>query len=75
MLYGELIRMDVFSHNAYLCTLISRGDLEPTPGNVLRSASSVSESVLTSHEGPAKLDGRQQEMLHYSSEVCEIIFR
>ncbi|KPJ13735.1 Mediator of RNA polymerase II transcription subunit 12 [Papilio machaon] len=33
-LFGELIRRDVFSHDAYMCTLISRGDLisptEPT---------------------------------------------
>ncbi|XP_026323526.1 mediator of RNA polymerase II transcription subunit 12-like isoform X6 [Hyposmocoma kahamanoa] len=26
-LFGELIRRDVFSHDAYMCTLISRGDL------------------------------------------------
>lgn len=24
-LFGELIRRDVFSHDAYMCTLISRG--------------------------------------------------
>lgn len=26
-LFAELIRRDVFSHDAYMCTLISRGDL------------------------------------------------
>ena len=26
-LFSELIRHDVFSHDAYMCTLISRGDL------------------------------------------------
>lgn len=26
-LFSELIRQDVFSHDAYMCTLISRGDL------------------------------------------------
>lgn len=26
-LFGELIRRDVFSHDAYMCTLISRGDV------------------------------------------------
>lgn len=26
-LFAELIRHDVFSHDAYMCTLISRGDL------------------------------------------------
>ena len=30
LLFGELIRSEVFSHNAYMCTLISRGDLQPT---------------------------------------------
>lgn len=32
-LFSELIRHDVFSHDAYMCTLISRGDLL-TGGNV-----------------------------------------
>lgn len=27
-LFGELIRHDVFSHDTYMCTLISRGDLQ-----------------------------------------------
>lgn len=26
-LFSELVRRDVFSHDAYMCTLISRGDL------------------------------------------------
>lgn len=32
-LFYELVRNDVFSHDAYMCTLISRGDLltGPTP--------------------------------------------
>lgn len=29
-LFTELIRNDVFSHDAYMCTLISRGDLQST---------------------------------------------
>lgn len=33
LLFCELIRHDVFSHNMYTCTLISRGDLAfGTPG-------------------------------------------
>jgi len=31
LLFGEFIRHDVFSHNAYMFNLISRGDLQPTP--------------------------------------------
>ena len=27
LLFGEMIRHDIFSHDAYICTLISRGDL------------------------------------------------
>ncbi|KAI5713129.1 hypothetical protein M8J76_012279 [Diaphorina citri] len=32
-LFAELIRHEVFSHDAYMCTLISRGDLPSTGGN------------------------------------------
>lgn len=32
-LFSELIRHDVFSHDAYMCTLISRGDLLTGTGN------------------------------------------
>ena len=32
LLFCELIRHDVFSHDAYMSTLISRGDLMPIPG-------------------------------------------
>ncbi|KAI8498739.1 Mediator of RNA polymerase II transcription subunit 12-like protein, partial [Branchiostoma belcheri] len=31
LLFSELIRSEVFSHDAYMCTLISRGDLLHTP--------------------------------------------
>nr|XP_006824481.1 PREDICTED: mediator of RNA polymerase II transcription subunit 12-like protein-like [Saccoglossus kowalevskii] len=31
LLFCELIQHNVFSHDAYMCTLISRGDLLPTP--------------------------------------------
>ena len=30
LLFSELIRCDVFSHDAYMCTLISRGDIANT---------------------------------------------
>lgn len=30
-LFAELTRHDVFSHDAYMCTLISRGDLLSAP--------------------------------------------
>ena len=59
MLYGELIRLDVFSHDSYLCTLISRGDLESTS-----STHSGSENTLSSQDSSGKLDGRNPELLH-----------
>lgn len=31
MLFAELIRREVFSHDAYMCTLISRGELSQGP--------------------------------------------
>ncbi|RWS13512.1 thyroid hormone receptor-associated protein-like protein [Dinothrombium tinctorium] len=31
LLFGELIRCDVFSHDAYMCTLISRGQFANSP--------------------------------------------
>lgn len=40
-LFAELIRHDVFSHDAYMCTLISRGDL-----NVANPPGRISSSIL-----------------------------
>uniref|UniRef100_A0A0A9YNL5 Mediator of RNA polymerase II transcription subunit 12 n=1 Tax=Lygus hesperus TaxID=30085 RepID=A0A0A9YNL5_LYGHE len=36
-LFSELVRHDVFSHDAYMCTLISRGDLLQVTGQVVGS--------------------------------------
>ena len=67
MLYGEFIRLDVFSHDTYLCTLISRGDLEPSPAVGHRPESGIPENNLTSHEGTGKVESRHQEILLDSS--------
>lgn len=37
LLFSEFIRHDVFSHDAYMCTLISRGDLSITTATRPRS--------------------------------------
>ncbi|KAM4693939.1 mediator of RNA polymerase II transcription subunit 12-like protein isoform 2-T2 [Discoglossus pictus] len=37
LLFCEFIRHDIFSHDAYMCTLISRGDLSVTASNRPRS--------------------------------------
>lgn len=43
LLFCEFIRHDVFSHDAYMCTLISRGDLSVTAAS--RSRSPTGENV------------------------------
>ncbi|GAB6019774.1 hypothetical protein CHUAL_001322 [Chamberlinius hualienensis] len=58
LLYAELIRSDVFSHDAYMCTLISRGSLStnnnqpvkpPTPDLLLSDSKpeSVKQDILS----------------------------
>lgn len=39
MLFSELVQHDVFSHDEYVNTLISKGDI--TPGNVLKFCSLI----------------------------------
>lgn len=53
LLFGELIRNEVFSHNSYMCTLISRGDLQPTPPV---SIPSPPRPVIQSIEHPPEAD-------------------
>ncbi|XP_045454352.1 mediator of RNA polymerase II transcription subunit 12-like [Melitaea cinxia] len=52
-LFGELIRRDVFSHDAYMCTLISRGDLisptEPTSSGNAHTVAPPATSAGTNH--------------------------
>ena len=60
-LFSSLIRHDIFSHDAYLCTLVARGDLSaiPQPPPASTNAPSVPpvQSVATpgpaSHPGPS----------------------
>lgn len=44
-LFSELIRNDVFSHDAYMCTLISRGDLLNAPSFIIN----MNNKTLTSN--------------------------
>uniref|UniRef100_A0A8C9PYV4 Mediator complex subunit 12L n=1 Tax=Spermophilus dauricus TaxID=99837 RepID=A0A8C9PYV4_SPEDA len=52
LLFCEFIRHDVFSHDAYMCTLISRGDLSVTASTGLRSPAgeNVDEHYPKDHE-------------------------
>ena len=47
LLFHELIQHDVFSHDAYMCTLISRGDLLCSP-SLMQSADNVAPSSVKS---------------------------
>ena len=53
LLFGELIRNDVFSHNSYMCSLIARGDLQSTPPV---SIPSPPRPVATSIEHPPEVE-------------------
>ena len=64
-LFAELIHHDVFSHDAYMCTLISRGDLISSPAVATLSADSVDlssiktqgdESIKHEHQDDIKVD-------------------
>ncbi|KAJ8310216.1 hypothetical protein KUTeg_012081 [Tegillarca granosa] len=63
-LFSELIRHDVFSHDAYMCTLISRGDLMSSPAVMSLSADSIDlysvksqdESIKHEHQDDIKVD-------------------
>ncbi|XP_063430577.1 mediator of RNA polymerase II transcription subunit 12-like protein isoform X5 [Mytilus trossulus] len=48
MLFCELIRHDVFSHDSYMCTLISRGDLSSSPDLMSSMAESIDISSVKS---------------------------
>jgi mediator of RNA polymerase II transcription subunit 12 len=45
-LFSELIRHDVFSHDAYMCTLISRGDL--LTGSIVNNSVSATQQIAIS---------------------------
>lgn len=53
-LFSELIRNDVFSHDAYMCTLISRGDLlNGAPPNLAHNSMSASAGMSKSSSNVA----------------------
>ena len=45
LLFCELIRHDVFSHDAYMCTLISRGDLHSAPVVKITNANITADHI------------------------------
>lgn len=65
LLFCELIRHDVFSHNIYMCTLISRGDLAsdshlPRPRSPIDEPSDESERKEQEAGGNMKMEARRR---------------
>ena len=63
LLFCELIRHDVFSHNIYMCTLISRGDLAsdahfPRPRSPSDEPSDEAERKEQDAGGGVKMEAR-----------------
>lgn len=56
LLFSELIRHDVFSHDGYMCTLISRGDLTDPPAQLNPPTSSGGSAYPEIKEEPNTLD-------------------
>lgn len=60
-LFSELIRHDVFSHDAYMCTLISRGDL--LTGNSLMTATTTTSTTTTTTAAKTNATSTQPNMI------------
>ena len=56
LLFSELIRLDVFSHDMYMASLISRGDLSSSPLNSSSHAGGAGENMNRSGGGYAQQD-------------------
>lgn len=56
LLFSEFTRHDVFSHDAYMCTLISRGDLSITATTRPRSPSGEAVDEHYSKDHDVKLE-------------------
>ncbi|KAG8136049.1 hypothetical protein E2320_009029, partial [Naja naja] len=73
LLFGEFIRHDVFSHDAYMCTLISRGDLSVTAASRTRSPTGENMDEHYSKEHDVKLEEHTlMEHLYIDSETTNI---
>nr|KAF6382862.1 mediator complex subunit 12L [Pipistrellus kuhlii] len=69
LLFCEFIRHDVFSHDAYMCTLISRGDLSVTSST--RPRSPLGENA--DEHYPKDHDVKMEIFSPMPGESCEII--
>ncbi|RWS26166.1 thyroid hormone receptor-associated protein-like protein, partial [Leptotrombidium deliense] len=55
LLFGELIRCDVFSHDAYLSTLISRGQFANSPGTSSINSQTVDNRSIVTEQSLTRL--------------------
>ena len=60
-LFYELVRNDVFSHDAYMCTLISRGDLLSGPAPSVASNQQPPPAQTKTQTGLGELDARDDD--------------
>ncbi|RXM29446.1 Mediator of RNA polymerase II transcription subunit 12-like protein [Acipenser ruthenus] len=68
LLFSEFIRHDVFSHDAYMCMLISRGDLSP----VRTQPSHTEESCSKDHHVKVEEQGRFGEQVDIISGAAHL---
>lgn len=88
LLFCELIRHDVFSHNIYMCTLISRGDLAmdshgPRPPSPFDDPAEEHDRKETEGNSGIKLEVRRQNahlscalplvLLLHSYQLCRLL--
>ena len=74
LLFCELIRHDVFSHNIYMCTLISRGDLAsdshlPRPRSPSDEPSDESERKEQEAGNSGKMEVRWLHLLSFDEDA------
>uniref|UniRef100_A0A803SRV1 Mediator complex subunit Med12 domain-containing protein n=1 Tax=Anolis carolinensis TaxID=28377 RepID=A0A803SRV1_ANOCA len=71
LLFCEFVRHDVFSHDAYMCTLISRGDLSATTASRSRSPTEENMDEQYAREHDVKLEVRKLIFSPMPGEPCE----
>uniref|UniRef100_A0A8U7MLX7 Mediator complex subunit 12L n=1 Tax=Corvus moneduloides TaxID=1196302 RepID=A0A8U7MLX7_CORMO len=71
LLFSEFTRHDVFSHDAYMCTLISRGDLSTTAAPRPRSPNGAAVGEHCSKDPDVKLEVTLHAIPLFAVLLCE----
>ena len=77
LLFSELIRHEVFSHDVYLCTLISRGDLANVSLVNTTTPSNIMDVDLSSVKSDPNVREVSSPLYYYDSninEVCSLLY-